>query len=253
MSGETFYDLLLAGVFVAAAATAVSLMFRTAPYGRHNEKGTGPQLGTRIGWVYMESPSVFAFAYFFLTGANASQTVPFLLFLLWQSHYMQRTLMYPFLMRVKERDSIPFAIATSGFVFNMANSYLNAKWIGTFASYSTDWLRDPRFIVGVLVFAAGYYINRRSDKILRNLRKPGETAYKIPYGGMFRFVSCPNHFGEIVEWCGWALATWSMAGLSLAAWTLCNLAPRAVTHHRWYQEKFPDYPSERKALIPFVL
>lgn len=253
MSGHGFYDALLVGVFIAAALTAVSLLFRTAPYGRHNEKGTGPQLGTRIGWIYMESPSVFAFAYFFMTGTNAAQTVPLLLFLLWQSHYVQRTLVYPFLMRVKEGDSIPFAIATSGFVFNMANSYLNAKWIGTFASYSTDWLRDPRFIVGVLVFAAGYYINRRSDKILRNLRKPGETAYKIPYGGMFRWVSAPNYLGELTIWTGWTIATWSLAGLSFAVFTAANLVPRALANHRWYQDKFPNYPGERRAIIPWIL
>jgi 3-oxo-5-alpha-steroid 4-dehydrogenase 1 len=26
-----------------------------------------------------------------------------------------------------------------------------------------------------------------------------------------------------------------------------------LAHHRWYREKFEDYPSGRRALIPFVL
>ena len=32
-----------------------------------------------------------------------------------------------------------------------------------------------------------------------------------------------------------------------------NLIPRAITTQRWYREKFPDYPKERKALIPGIL
>ena len=55
---------------------------------------------------------------------------------------------------------------------------------------------------------------------------------------------------EIVEWLGWALLTWSPAGLAFAAWTMANLVPRARAHHRWYRERFPDYPARRKALVP---
>lgn len=43
----------------------------------------------------------------------------------------------------------------------------------------------------------------------------GESAtagYKIPYGGMFEYVSCANFFGEIVEWVGFAMASWSLPG-----------------------------------------
>jgi protein-S-isoprenylcysteine O-methyltransferase Ste14 len=67
---------------------------------------------------------------------------------------------------------------------------------------------------------------------------------------MYRWISCPNYFGEIVEWIGWAIATWSLAGLAFALWTAANLAPRARSHHQWYRESFADYPQERKALVP---
>ena len=85
------------------------------------------------------------------------------------------------------------------------------------------------------------------------LRAPGESGYKIPSGGLFRFVSCPNYLGEILEWSGFALATWSVAGLSFAAFTLANLLPRALSNHRWYQKTFPEYPEDRRALVPFLL
>ena len=51
---------------------------------------------------------------------------------------------------------------------------------------------------------------------------------------------------------GWALATWSLPGLAFAVWTVANLVPRARANHRWYRGRFPDYPKERRALVPGV-
>ena len=48
------------------------------------------------------------------------------------------------------------------------------------------------------------------------------------------------------------MLTWSPAGLVFFLWTAANLVPRARSHHRWYQERFPDYPRERKAVIPWL-
>lgn len=31
------------------------------------------------------------------------------------------------------------------------------------------------------------------------------------------------------------------------------LGPRAMAHHRYYKDKFEDYPSTRRAVIPFIL
>jgi protein-S-isoprenylcysteine O-methyltransferase Ste14 len=85
------------------------------------------------------------------------------------------------------------------------------------------------------------------------LRGPGESGYKIPRGGLFRWLSCPNYFGEILEWSGWAIATWSVPGLAFALWGAANLVPRARATHRFYRETFPDYPKERRALVPGLL
>ena len=95
-------------------------------------------------------------------------------------------------------------------------------------------------------------INISSDNILFSLRKKGVQDYKIPKKGLFKWVSSPNYLGEIIEWFGWALATWSFAGLSFAIWSLANLMPRARSNHKWYLDNFSDYPTERKALIPKI-
>ena len=105
-------------------------------------------------------------------------------------------------------------------------------------------------ITGLVLFLSGFILNRWADRVLHNLRKPGETAYKIPYGGFYRWISCPNYLGEIIEWAGWAVATWSLPGLAFAVWTCANLVPRARANHAWYKKHFADYPPERKALIP---
>lgn len=88
--------------------------------------------------------------------------------------------------------------------------------------------------------------------MLLSLRKPGETGYLIPRGGLYEYISCPNYLGEIIEWFGFAIAAWSIPALSFALWTFFNIGPRAVLHHKWYLEKFPNYPKDRRALIPFL-
>lgn len=249
----TTFDVLLIGVFLAAPVVALSLLFTTAPYGRHSGRRAGPGLPTRLGWVVMECPSALAFAYFYFGGCNALEVVPLLLVTMWLLHYVHRSFVYPLEMHVGANATIPVAIVGMGFAFNMINSYLNGTWVGSYGSYATSWLGDPRFVIGVAVFATGFFINRQSDAILRNLRRPGETGYKIPTGGLYGLVSCPNYLGEVLIWTGWAIATWSLAGLSFAVFTAANLVPRALSNHRWYRETFEDYPRERKAVVPFVL
>ena len=51
-------------------------------------------------------------------------------------------------------------------------------------------------------------------------------------------------------WAGWSLATWSLAGFAILAVSAANLVPRALRNHRWYRERFPDYPPARTARVP---
>lgn len=51
-------------------------------------------------------------------------------------------------------------------------------------------------------------------------------------GGLFEYVSAANYFGELVEWCGYGLASWSVQGGAFALFTFCVLLPRAQEHHR---------------------
>jgi steroid 5-alpha reductase family enzyme len=140
------------------------------------------------------------------------------------------------------------------FFFNLVNGFINGYWFGRFSEgYDTSWFSDPRFILGIILFGLGYFVNQYHDRILINLRKNTKTGYVIPEGGLFKYISCPNFFGEMIEWAGFAVITWCLPSLSFFVWTFANLVPRAIDHHRWYKNTFPDYPAERKAIIPFIL
>ena len=252
MSEPLLFQTLLYLWFALAAIVFVALFFITAPYGRHAADSRLPKINATFGWVFMESPSVLVFAACFLL-SNRPITAPLIAFLaLWELHYVNRSWIFPFMRRGGVK-SMPIPVALGAFFFTSVNGYLNGRYLNQFAPvYPTAWLWDPRFLIGATLFFSGFFINQQSDRILFNLRKPGETGYKIPRGGLYRFVSCPNYLGEIIEWSGFALATWSPAGLAFVAWTIANLAPRAWSHHRWYLGKFADYPRERRALVPLL-
>jgi 3-oxo-5-alpha-steroid 4-dehydrogenase 1 len=252
MINPAMYNALLRLSFVMAGAIFTALLFVNAPYGRHVRREWGPAVPNHTGWVIMENPAALVFALFFLTGEAPKNLTAFAFLGLWEAHYIHRAFIYPFQI-ADGRKKMPVVVILMGFVFNCGNAYLNGAYLFSLSGgYPVKWLADPRFICGAALFVLGFTLNRRADRRLRQLRAPGETGYKIPHGGLFERVSCPNYLGEIIEWSGWALATWSMAGLSFAVWTIANLAPRARAHHQWYRENFAEYPAERKALIPGV-
>jgi 3-oxo-5-alpha-steroid 4-dehydrogenase 1 len=248
----TVYNSLLIAWFVLGAIVFIALFFVAAPYGRHNRKGWGYSVGNKLGWVLMEAASPIVFALCLIFGSVKLNVVTLVFLILWEAHYIHRAFIYPFSLRGKERH-MPLSVISFGFLFNLMNAYLNGRYIFGFSGgYANSWMLDPRFILGVTLFVIGYIINRQSDLALRELRKDGSSGYKISYSRFYRMVSSPNYLGEITIWTGWALATWSFAGLAFAFWTVANLLPRARANHAWYRSTFPDYPPERKALIPRV-
>ena len=252
MSEQTVFNGLVIGWFALAAVIFVALLFFVAPYGRHVRKGWGPAMSNTLGWIVMEAAAPIAFAICYALGNDFSLTAV-IFFMMWEVHYVHRSFIYPFTLRGGEARRMPISVAGMGILFNGINGYLNGRYIFTFSGgYTSNWLRDPRFVAGATLFVLGYIINRRADLILRQLRQPGETDYKVTSRWLYRWISCPNYLGEIMQWAGWALATWSLAGLAFAVWTAANLVPRARANHAWYQNTFDDYPPERKALIPRV-
>jgi 3-oxo-5-alpha-steroid 4-dehydrogenase 1 len=144
-----------------------------------------------------------------------------------------------------------------GAVFNTLNAFMQGGWIFYLSPekyYPANWLTSLPFLLGTAVFFAGMAVNIQSDSIIRHLRKPGDTAHYLPKGGMFRYVTSANYFGEFVEWLGFAILTWSWAGAVFALWTFANLAPRAARIYDMYSREFPDELDTKKTkrMIPFI-
>ncbi|UCB44747.1 MAG: DUF1295 domain-containing protein [Spirochaetota bacterium] len=230
----------------------ILLFFKPAPYGRHITEKVGPIINSSMGWFYMEVSTLIIMLILFFFGDRRDNTVAIVFLGMWLFHYSHRTFIFP-LRRRGGLNRMPLFIMLFALFFNLVNAYLNGRYLFMLAPvYDISWLLGIRFLSGAALFALGFVINVYSDQILINLRKKDKEGYRIPHGGLYRFVSCPNYLGEIIEWIGWALATWSLAGFVFAFWTVANLAPRSRTHHKWYNEQFEEYPTTRKALIPFL-
>ncbi|XP_062618765.1 3-oxo-5-alpha-steroid 4-dehydrogenase 2-like [Saccostrea cucullata] len=162
-----------------------------------------------------------------------------------------RTFIFPLRIRGGKPISLfPFMAAV---FFCSVNGDLQTYGILLSNTQIHHWFQKARFCLGIMLFCTGMYMNIRSDSLLTSLRNEKEGAYSISLGFLFENVSCANFLGEIVEWIGFSVACFNLPSLAFAVFTLCYIGPRAVHHHRFYQEKFEDYPKERKALIPFLL
>lgn len=251
MTASTQYTIFVWSWIGLAGIVFIVLQFIPAPYGRHTKQTWKPLISNRFAWSIMEVFVLVVMYFFLLRGTNSQTLASRIIIGLFTIHYLNRGIIYP--LRIKTNGKkMPVVIMVSALSFNLANGFIFGYYLGNLRTYSNDWLLRPQFLIGFIMFVIGMIINIQSDNILIGLRKPGETGYSIPTGKLFRYISAPNHFGEIIEWCGFAILVWGLPGWAFLAWTLANLLPRAMSHHKWYQEKFPDYPRERKAVIPFL-
>jgi hypothetical protein len=247
-----FYVVLWCAWAVVAIAVVPYLLLRPAPYGRHSRPGFGPAVSARLAWLLMEAPSPLLMILFFGLGRRPHGSVAWVFLALWLCHYVYRAFLFPLLLPATSRP-MPVLVMASGALFNMVNAYLNGRWLFSLAQpRALAWLVSPQFIVGTLLFVFGFCVHVLADRALRRLRRASGGERSLPRGWLFHLLSCPNYFGEIVEWSGFALATWSPGGLLFALWTASNLVPRAFHHHRWYRARFPDYPPARRAVVPFL-
>lgn len=247
------YQTLLTIWFGAAFVAFVALLKIPAPYGRHHEGRWGPTMPSALGWLMMELPSPVVLTVFVVQGEQIKTAVTWLFVALWWVHYLNRSIVYPLRIR-GGRSRIPVSVVAMGVCFHLFNGYIVGHYFGEVGpAYALTWMGRPEFVIGGSLFIAGMWINLTSDNLLLAQKRDAGGTYVVPKGGLFRYLSSPNYFGEIVEWFGFALMTWSVAALAFAIWTAANLAPRALSHHAWYRRTFPDYPADRKALIPFVI
>ena len=251
----------MAGMAAMAVVVFVALFFFKAGYGYLSSSNWGPKINNKVAWILMEAPAFIFLLYYTMEFTSSgidtgnSKIVLYIMAGLFLLHYFQRSFIFPLLMRGK--STMPIAVMLMGLVFNTLNAYMIGGWLyGAAPSgmYTTAWLYSPKFIIGLVIFFLGMGINLHSDHVIRNLRKPGDTKHYIPYKGFYRYVTSANYFGELTEWIGFAILTWSPAGLLFAVWTFANLAPRAKSLTEKYVQEFGNEYTKlnKKHIIPFI-
>ena len=250
---ETFNVFLIA-MSVLALIVFIALHFFEAGYGYLFDRKYGPPIPNKTGWILMESPVFIAMTILWLCSDRTWEAAPLILFAMFQCHYLQRSFIFPLLLRGNSK--MPLGIVVMGIVFNVLNALMQGGWIFYVSpdGYYEDWFTKPYIYIGIVLFFSGMAINIHSDHIIRNLRHPGDSKHYIPRGGMFRYVSSANYFGELLEWTGFAIASWSWAGVVFVWWTFANLAPRSASLYKRYEKEFgEEFTSlKRKKIIPFI-
>merc|ERR1719330_1856802 len=141
----------------------------------------------------------------------------------------------------KGSSKVNLSILSSAFLFCSINGFMQAYGCCQFHTYLPSNHTSMHFRSGLFLWMVGFIVNLQSDSILRNLRKKysrnndtstssssmsGTVRYKIPYGGLYEYVSCANFFGEIIEWFGYAVASNTIAGWAFWFYVCGNLIPR---------------------------
>lgn len=248
-----------------AVIVFIALYFVDAGYGMLLSSKWGKPINNKLAWFLMEFPIFLAMIIIWLASPHRFDLVPMVFLLIFETHYFQRSLVFPWIMKGKN-SKMPLGIMFMGITFNILNAMMQGYWI-FFESYKcqytvlglsytdTAWLWSPQFIIGTLIFLAGFYTNLRSDYIIRHLRKDdSDTKHYLPSGFMFEYVTSANYLGELMEWLGFAILTWSISGLVFFIWTFANLVPRANSLYKRYKSEFGEEMERKhlKRIFPFI-
>ncbi len=222
-------------------------------YGKHTPLKVTCPLNSRFSTLLTHFfPGLVLFTVmYFLSGSNLLGVTNMVLYSLFSVHYLFRGLIAPMLFRYSHAK-MSILIPLSTLLANSIYHFTIADFIGS-AFYCKNYLFDPRFLIGIFLFITGLVINWSADIQLMLLRSSRhDKDYVLPQGVLFSLISCPNYFGECLEWLGWAIASWSLSGLVWWLYTVSCLVTRAKHNHNWYKDQFTNYPYRRTAIIPFL-
>lgn len=280
-------------MILSLAFIVVTFLFqlkKPARYGRHDKNHGKCYVPQRLAHAASDFiPGVVFFTLiYFLQGRNFSQPPNVVFYCLFTVHYLHRGLVTPLVARYSSWR-IPVFIPLVNFIANLLFHYLIVDFISS-ACYFPGYLYDPRFLLGLLLFIAGFVLNKMADTYLVCLRcRPDEQRrdktdiiglclnksggkgccpasvddkegaecdngglYTVPECCLFKLIVNPNYLGEAIQWFGWALATWSLSGFVWWMFSLATFIPRARHNLRWYRKNFDNFPKYRRGLIPGI-
>ena len=238
--------------FLLSLVSLILQCWKPMPYGKLSDGDGSWMVPVRPAWIAAHLiPGFILFTITYFTGAHFDSPLNIVLYCIFVIHYLARGIISPLASKYSERR-ITIWVPIIVLITNAFYHYINAEFIGS-VNYCRGYYYDPRFIFGAILLVIGFFINCAADIQLMLLRKSrNDRDYLIPKGVLFHLITCPNYFGEGLLWLGWAVMTWSLAGIVWWMFISSLLVSRARHSHWWYKNNFKNYPSHRKALLPFI-
>jgi len=139
-------------------------------------------------------------------------------------------------------------------LFNALNGLY--QWLCRRARRSFDGFglfSDPRFALGCSSRPPVGSSNYQADMILIICASDG--FYRLPHTARRRLslVSGANYFGEILLWTGWAIMSWTPAGLVFALFTISNLLPQGAVPSQMVSGEIPRLSSPAQGRDSWLL
>lgn len=227
-------------------------------------KDLGPQIGWSTVFMAEYAGPLFVYLIFYYRpwifyGAEAANQpysyVAHLAALCYIVHYTKRVLETLFVHR--------FSHAT----MPIMNLFKNCSYYWGFTAYVAYHVNHPLFtppnclqvLIGLGAFAFCQLGNLSIHLALRDLRPPGTNVRRIPvatsnpFTQLFNFVSCPNYTYEFGSWLSFTILTSCLPAFLFAFAGMYQMTLWALGKHKNYKKEFPDYPKQRKAIVPFVI
>ena len=256
----TFYYGFLIVMLALSMMVFIALQFVTVAYGMTFNNRWGISISSKWGWWLMETPVFVAMLVIYgismRYGIKPFNVVSSFILILFLLHYGQRSFVFPLLM--KGNSKMPLSVVFFGIFFNFCNAFMQGCWLFIVPHsnmYEITWFWSPQFIIGTIIFFFGMIINMHSDRIIRKLRKSKEdNNYYLPKGFFFERVNSSNYFGELLEWLGFFILTWSLSGFVFFCWAFANLVPRAKAVYNRYEQFFGNEFTElnRWKIFPHI-
>ncbi len=218
-------------------------------YSKFNSSGN---LESKKGMFVIYFLPLATYLYFYLTSPFTPTLYHQLVCLAVTAHFAKRCLEVLFLHSYSGKISIVTTILITWAYSSIAYSIHE----------SVDNFTKPEMLetnmnltlyIGFLIFLLGQGSNLYHHVLLSRLRSGDTKEYKIPNGGLFSIVNCPHYLSEIIGWIGIALMSKYLIVYGLVFIMSAYLFARSINTTRWYQEKIPNFPKDRKSILPFLL
>ncbi|KAI0547374.1 3-oxo-5-alpha-steroid 4-dehydrogenase-domain-containing protein [Xylaria curta] len=173
------------------------------------------------------------------------------------AHFLKRELEVLFVHKFSANTMPAAFIVRNSFFYWVFAGLLGALEI--YAPFSASaraepFLSSPSDVLGLALYVVGELCNANVHWYLSTLRKPGETARKIPTGLGFKLVTCPNYMFEIIAWVGVILVTRSPTLVVFITIGSYFMYIWALGKEKAYRKQFGDkYKKKRFVVLPYLL